>query len=94
MILFLKKLHVQKCKHIQKCKQLNYFLIFKYAFSGMSPEDRKLMIDSINIVFHSAASVRFDDPLKDAIIMNTRGCREVMTLCQEVKNLDVRQTKM
>ena len=31
---------------------------------GMSPEDRQTLIDNVNIVFHSAASVKFDDPLK------------------------------
>lgn len=31
---------------------------------GMSNEDRQLLIDNVNIVFHSAASVKFDDPLR------------------------------
>lgn len=31
---------------------------------GMSLEDRQTLIDNVNIVFHSAASVKFDDPLK------------------------------
>ena len=31
---------------------------------GLSIEDRQTLIDHVNIVFHSAASVKFDDPLK------------------------------
>ena len=31
---------------------------------GMSSEDIKFLSDKINIVFHSAATVRFDDALK------------------------------
>ncbi len=31
---------------------------------GISDEDEKILINSVNIVFHSAATVRFDEPLK------------------------------
>lgn len=31
---------------------------------GMSREDRHKLIQSVSVVFHSAASVKFDDPLK------------------------------
>lgn len=31
---------------------------------GISEEDEKKIIDNVNIVFHSAATVRFDEPLK------------------------------
>ncbi len=31
---------------------------------GISEEDEKKLIDNVNIVFHSAATVRFDEPLK------------------------------
>lgn len=31
---------------------------------GLSEEHRQLLIDNVSIVFHSAASVKFDDPLK------------------------------
>ncbi len=31
---------------------------------GISKEDRQRMIDNVSIVFHSAATVRFDEPLK------------------------------
>ena len=31
---------------------------------GISDEDEQILIKSVNIVFHSAATVRFDEPLK------------------------------
>lgn len=31
---------------------------------GMSREDRHKLIHNVSVVFHSAASVKFDDPLK------------------------------
>jgi alcohol-forming fatty acyl-CoA reductase len=40
-----------------------------------------------SIIFHSAASVRFDDPLKKAILLNTRGTREICELAKNMPNL-------
>lgn len=56
---------------------------------GISVEDRKLLIKKINFIFHSAASVRFDDPLDKAIKINVRGTREVCQLALEMENLEV-----
>jgi alcohol-forming fatty acyl-CoA reductase len=55
---------------------------------GMSEED----IDrtkNASIIFHSAASVRFDDSLKYAVLMNTRGTREVMEFATNLQHLKV-----
>jgi fatty acyl-CoA reductase len=56
---------------------------------GLSPSDRQMLEEKVSIVFHSAASVRFDDTLTYATIMNTRGTREVMLLARNMKNLKV-----
>ncbi|KAJ8978355.1 hypothetical protein NQ317_002664 [Molorchus minor] len=56
---------------------------------GLNPDDRKLLIKEVNIVYHIAASVRFDDSLRHAVIMNVRGTREVIGLCKGMQNLDV-----
>ncbi|XP_026465054.1 fatty acyl-CoA reductase 1-like [Ctenocephalides felis] len=55
---------------------------------GLQTTDKKLVLSS-NVVFHAAASVRFDDPLKKATLMNTRGTREVMELMLQMPNLVV-----
>lgn len=53
---------------------------------GISANDFKLM-DNVSVIFHSAASVRFDDPLKDAILMNTRGTVSVMKFAESLKGI-------
>lgn len=53
---------------------------------GISEIDAE-KLKSCSVIFHSAASVRFDDPLKDAILLNTRGTREVCKLAQTMPNL-------
>ncbi|CAH0699496.1 unnamed protein product [Spodoptera exigua] len=56
---------------------------------GISEEDRALIINRVNIVYHVAASVRFDDPLEYAIRMNLRGTKEMVELAAEIRNLNV-----
>ena len=53
----------------------------------ISNEDKQ-RLKNVSIVFHSAASVRFDDPIRDAIFMNTRGTREVLKLCETLNDLE------
>lgn len=55
---------------------------------ALSDED-KLRMANVSVVFHSAASVRFDDPLHEAVIMNTRGTRELMLFAETLRNLVV-----
>ncbi|XP_044727611.1 putative fatty acyl-CoA reductase CG5065 [Chrysoperla carnea] len=56
---------------------------------GLSGSDMKFIINEINIVFHVAASVRFDDPLREAILINTRGTREMLRILKQMQNLKV-----
>uniref|UniRef100_A0A6P7GH07 Fatty acyl-CoA reductase n=1 Tax=Diabrotica virgifera virgifera TaxID=50390 RepID=A0A6P7GH07_DIAVI len=56
---------------------------------GISKEDRELLVNTVNIIYHSAASVRFDDFLKDAIILNVRGTREVAKLALDLKSISI-----
>lgn len=43
----------------------------------------------MNVVFHAAASVRFDDSLKDAILINTRTTRDIVNLALQMKSINV-----
>ncbi|KAL0103228.1 hypothetical protein PUN28_017510 [Cardiocondyla obscurior] len=54
---------------------------------GLLPSDREMLIDRVSIIFHVAASVRFDEGLKDAIFNNTRSTRDICILASEMKNL-------
>ncbi|CAG9771570.1 unnamed protein product [Ceutorhynchus assimilis] len=56
---------------------------------GLSEEDRQILIDKINIFYHGAASVRFDDFLKDGILINIGGAQEAAKLALEMKNIEV-----
>lgn len=53
---------------------------------GLSADAVQRMAD-VSMVFHSAASVRFDDPLHEAVIMNTRGTRELMHFAEGLQQL-------
>lgn len=54
---------------------------------GLSQSDRSLLQEQVNIVFHSAASVKFDAPLKDNLRDNFNGTRYVVDLCASMPNL-------
>lgn len=54
---------------------------------GLSQTDRTLLEDEVNIVIHSAASVRFDAPLKENLRDNVYGTRSIVNLCENMKNL-------
>lgn len=54
---------------------------------GLSPADKETLIQRVNIVFHSAATVRFDEPLKVAVNLNTKGTERMIELCKSMKNL-------
>ncbi|XP_066593728.1 putative fatty acyl-CoA reductase CG5065 isoform X2 [Prorops nasuta] len=54
---------------------------------GLSEEDRAMLTQRVNIVFHSAATVRFDEPLKVAVNLNTRGTDRIIELCKNMNNL-------
>lgn len=44
-------------------------------------------VKKCSIIFHCAASVRFDDPLSSAILMNTRGTVEVCKIAEQIPHL-------
>ncbi|KAG6443935.1 hypothetical protein O3G_MSEX003046 [Manduca sexta] len=57
---------------------------------GMSPEDRQKVINEVELIFHGAATVRFDEPLKSAVEINVRGTREICQLaraCGKLKSM-------
>lgn len=55
----------------------------------MSPEDRLTLVEHINVVFHSAATLDFEADLKSTVNINLLGSRRVIEFCQEIKNLKV-----
>ena len=57
---------------------------------GLTITDRQKLLSDVNIVFHAAASVRFDENLKYAYNINVSGTADVVELCRQMKNLKVR----
>ncbi|GJQ85954.1 hypothetical protein Trydic_g21802 [Trypoxylus dichotomus] len=54
---------------------------------GMSEIDREKLAEKINIVFHCAATVRFDENIRNAVILNTLGTKRVLDFASELRNL-------
>ena len=57
---------------------------------GMEANDLIRIKDNVDIVFHVAATVRFNEQLIDAANLNTFGTQRVMELCTQIKNIRVR----
>jgi thioester reductase-like protein len=55
---------------------------------GISPEDRARIVNEVDLIINSAASVNFDDPLLDAIQINYFGCMRMLDLAKECKKLE------
>ncbi|XP_030764320.1 putative fatty acyl-CoA reductase CG5065 [Sitophilus oryzae] len=54
---------------------------------GLSDQDLAFLIDKVNVVFHSAATVKFNEKLKNAVILNTLGTKRLLEICIKMKNL-------
>ncbi|CAF3674437.1 unnamed protein product [Rotaria sp. Silwood1] len=54
---------------------------------GLSPTDENLLIEQCHVVFHSAATVRFQEPLRLAIQMNVASVKKLLLLCHKMKKL-------
>ncbi|XP_076754574.1 putative fatty acyl-CoA reductase CG5065 [Xylocopa sonorina] len=54
---------------------------------GITPEDRIMLQQRVNIVFHSAATIRFNEPLKLAVNLNAKGTDRILQFCKTIKNL-------
>lgn len=56
---------------------------------GLSLEDRTTLINTVQVVFHSAATLDFEADLKNTTNINLLGTRRIVQLCQEIKNFKV-----
>ncbi|CAH1397945.1 unnamed protein product [Nezara viridula] len=55
---------------------------------GLSPADVEHLIEKVQVVFHSAATVKFDETLSTATKINVRGTMGIIELCKKMKNLE------
>lgn len=72
-------------------KQLEKIQVVKGDVSadslGLDENDENELIENVNLVFHCAANVRFDQTLKDAVNLNTNGTHRVLKLAERMKKL-------
>uniref|UniRef100_A0A670XR59 Fatty acyl-CoA reductase n=1 Tax=Pseudonaja textilis TaxID=8673 RepID=A0A670XR59_PSETE len=54
---------------------------------AISSEDMEELVSEVNVIFHCAATVRFDEPLKDALLLNVMGTQQLLELAHQMKNL-------
>lgn len=57
---------------------------------GISPTDKDALRNQVSIVFNSAARLKFDDKLKDALEPNVFGPQRLVELCRDFKCLKVK----
>ncbi|XP_071581063.1 putative fatty acyl-CoA reductase CG5065 [Temnothorax nylanderi] len=55
---------------------------------GISTQDQNTLIRSVSIVFHSAATVNFDEALKLSVQINTLGTKRLVQLCNRMTNVE------
>lgn len=55
---------------------------------GLADSDRLVLVNTINIVFHGAATIKFDEHLSLATAINVRGTKAVLELCREMTKLE------
>ena len=60
---------------------------------GISAHNREELCREVSIVFHVAATIRFNENLKVALQTNVKGTQEVVNLCKEMPHLTVSQIK-
>lgn len=56
---------------------------------GLSSSEYKTLTEKVSIVFHSAATVKFDECLKESVAINMTGTKSVVQLCQNMEHLEV-----
>ncbi|NXY47086.1 FACR1 reductase, partial [Ceuthmochares aereus] len=55
----------------------------------LSEPIKKELIECANIIFHCAATVRFNESLRDAVLLNVVATQKLLLLAQQMKNLEV-----
>ncbi|KAF7225061.1 fatty acyl-CoA reductase 1 isoform X1 [Nothobranchius furzeri] len=55
----------------------------------LSKEDQSILVENVNIVFHCAATIRFNEPLKDAMQLNVLATQKMLALAHRMKHLEI-----
>jgi len=55
---------------------------------GISQEDLTTIIENVSVIFHAAATIRFDEELRKSLIMNVGGTQSIIDLAQKMLKLE------
>ncbi|CAB0009524.1 unnamed protein product [Nesidiocoris tenuis] len=55
---------------------------------GISGADQQMLAETVSVVFHSAATVKFDEALKLSVTINILGTKRLVNLCHSMRNLE------
>lgn len=81
------KVRKENPKVLEKLAAINGDLMIS-PFAGISDESIDALRENVNFMFHCAASVKFDEPLKTAIMMNTISTRNMLDLAETFIRLE------
>ncbi len=56
---------------------------------GISKEDENILINKVSVVFHAAATTRFKEPLKNALLVNATSTKYLVEFCHRIINIKV-----
>ncbi len=56
---------------------------------GIDAENYEMLKENTNIILHLAASIKFNDPLEDALNMNSLGTQRCLELASDISHLKV-----
>jgi fatty acyl-CoA reductase len=56
---------------------------------GLSEDIYNQLCEQVTIVFHSAATVNFDENLKSSVRTNVKATKRIVSLCKLIQNLKV-----
>ncbi|KAG5680580.1 hypothetical protein PVAND_010077 [Polypedilum vanderplanki] len=79
------KLRKSNPKVFEKLRAIEGDLMEENA--GLSKSDEEYLKKNLNFIIHCAASVRFDEPLKKALKINTLSTRDLLNLAEKCENL-------
>nr|ASC44542.1 fatty acyl-CoA reductase [Adelphocoris suturalis] len=54
---------------------------------GLSPEDQEMLVREVSVVFHAAATVKFDEVIRLSVALNLLGTKSLLQLCEKMDKL-------
>lgn len=73
--------------HVQNCVPMPYFTLF-VKYNLILKNQRKNLLQ-VSIVFHSAATLKFDEELQKAVEQNVLSVIRLMDICDKLPNIEV-----